>query len=183
MKKLFTVLTVLLPLAYVLGMIVFLYISPEDEVLFAVLGGITLLGLVICTVFSVITSKADRKFLAVTDIWILAVNLVLYVAEAVWWLVAYVQVRIGEQNGAMEGGLALVLLIFFYTPHWITYLFSRICASINCERVLKDVCGNGVKTFHIILHFFPFTDLISAIWVLRRVNQFQHCQQPPIEME
>lgn len=183
MKKLFAVLYALIPVFYAAGMLVFLYIMPEDEVLFAVLGGIIVLSFVFCIVYSILSTNAQRQFLVLTNIWSIGCNLLLFAAEITWLVISYIQVCIAEQNGAMEGGLGIVLLIVFFMPHWISYLICRITASINCGRALKGISSTSASLFHMILHLFPITDLISAVWVLHRVNRFQHCQQPPIEME
>ena len=181
MKKLFAILVALIPAIYIGAMALFLYIMPEDEVLFAVLAGILLMGALCNCIYCIVSAKADRRFLAVNNIWILGSNLLLYIVEMVWLIVSTIQVRIAEQNGGMEGGLGVFLLILFYTPHWVSYLITRIFSSVNCMRALKGISREGVRILHMFLHFFPITDLISAIWVLFKVNR-SHCfQQPPIE--
>lgn len=171
MKKLFATLVVLLPVFYVAGMILFLYISPDDEVLFTALGGFLVLGLIINCVFCAVSAKADRKFLSVCNIGCLATNLMLYIAEIVYLLICTEAVRIAEQNGGMEGGLGIALLIVVYMPHWFVYLFTRILTAVNCERALKGVCTTPVKTFLTILHLFPMFDILSAAWVLHKVRK------------
>lgn len=183
MKKLFAVLVSLIPAIYAAGMVLFLFIMPEDEVLFTVLGGIVLLSIVFCTVHSILSTKADRKFLALSNVWSVGGNLLLVIAEFVWLIVSYIQVRIAEQNGGMEGGLGIVLLIVFFMPHWISYLICRLTAAIGCERALHGMIGNGWKTFLTLCHIIPVLDLICAIVVLHKVKRFHSCQQPPIEIE
>ena len=183
MKKLFAVLYVLIPVFYAAGMLACLYSMPEDEVLFTLLGGIIVLSFVSCIAYSILSANAKRQFLAITNIGSISCNLLLFAAEITWLVISYIQVRIAEQNGGMEGGLGIVLLIVIYMPHWISYLICRITASINCSRALKGISSSSASIIHSILHLFPITDLISAVLVLQRVNRFQHCQQPPIEME
>lgn len=170
MKKTVTILTGLLPVIYA-GMIgLLIFVNPQDEMLFALMGLYTLLGLVAPIMFSAVTTKAERTFLAVSNVWFYGVNLLFFLAEIIFWLVRLEQNRIAEQNGAMEGGLGLVLLILIYLPHWISYLVTRLAGSVSCERSLRGICGESVKALHIILQLFPGADLISAVWVLRRAK-------------
>lgn len=183
MKKLFAILFSLIPAIYAVGVAVFLYLMPEDEVLFAVLGGIVVLSIVFAIGHCSLSKNAERKFLASINVWGIVGNLLLFADEVTWWIYSYVQVRIAEQNGGMEGGLGLFLLIIVYMPHWISYLICRITAAINCQRILDGICSSAVRSAHTLLHIFPITDLISAIWVLCKVNAWKRFQQPPIEME
>lgn len=173
MKKLFAVLVTLIPALYVAGMALFLYIMPEDEVLFAVLGGTVVLSIVLCAFYSVYSKSADKQSLAVTNIWIVAGNLLLFAAELIWLIIQTVRVNIGAQNGELEGGLGIFLLIIFYLPHWISYFVCRCTAAICCQRALRGITGSTTKTIHVLLHLFPVLDLCSAIWVLWKVK---HCQ-------
>ena len=181
MRRMFAILVSLIPAIYVAAMAVFLFIMPEDEVLFAVLGGIIVVSILGCIGYSVTSAKSSKQSIAVTNLWIIGGNLLLFAAEITWLVISYIQVRIAEQNGGMEGGLGIFLLIIFYLPHWISYLICRCTAAIGCHRSLIDVTGNTAKTLHILLHLIPVFDLISAIWVLLRVKRFHCFQQPPIE--
>ena len=183
MKKLFAILFTLIPVIYAAGIAVFLYLMPEDEVLFAALGGIVVLSLIFAICHCVQSKNTDRKFLAVTNVWCISGNLLLFAAEVIWWIYSYVQVRIAEQNGGMEGGLGLFLLIIFYVPHWISYLICRVAAAINCKRALEGIGSSTIRIFHTLLHLLPIADLISAICVLCKVKACQRFQQPPIEMK
>ena len=86
-------------------------------------------------------------------------------------------------NGGMEGGLGLALLILLYLPHWSNYLVVRIVGAVSTARTLKGISGENTRMAHTFLQLIPAADLLSAIWVLRKVNAFQACQQPPIEMK
>ena len=183
MKKLFAILFALIPAIYAAGTAVFLYLMPEDEVLFAVLGGVVLLSILFAVGHCVHGGKADRNFLAITNVWSIGGHFLLFAAELAWWFYSYVQVRIAEQNGGIEGGLGLLLLIVLYMPHWISYLISRITAAVNCRRILRGISSSTVQALHTFLHLLPITDLANTIWVLCKVKACQRFHQPPIEME
>lgn len=170
MKKTVTILTGLLPVIYagMLGLMVL--VNPQDELMFALMGLYALLGLVAPLVFSAVTANGERRFLAVSNVWFYSANLLFFLAEIIFWLVRAEQNRIAEQNGAIEGGLGLVLLILIYLPHWISYLVTRLAGAVSCERSLRGICSDGVKALHAILQLFPGADLISALWVLRRIK-------------
>ena len=116
-----------------------------------------------------------------TNLWVIGGNLLLYTAEIIWLIVQAIDVLKQAQNGAMEGGLGIFLLIVLYLPHWINYLVCRIVAAVQCCRGLKGICSSGKAGIYAILHIFPVLDIISAILVLRKVKTFQRNQQPPIE--
>lgn len=181
MRKVYNTLVALIPAMYIGGMTAFLYIMPEDEVLFTVLLGIILLSIIFCIAYSVNSTQQDKKTLCVTNLWMICGNLILFVAEITWLIISSIQVHIATQNGGMEGGLGIFLLIIFYFPHWISYLICRITAAIHCNRALDGICSRGKAGVYTILHLFPVLDLIFAILVLRKVNRFQDFQQPPIE--
>lgn len=171
MRKAVTILTGLLPVIYVGMMGLMICFDPGDEALFAAMGIYTLLGLVLPIALGVLTAKAEPEFLATGNVWCYCINLVLFLAEVIFWLVRAEQNRIAEQNGAMEGGLGLVLLALVYLPHWVSYLATRLAGAINCERSLRGICREGITALHIILQLFPGGDLISALWVQRRIKK------------
>lgn len=166
MKKLSATLVALLPLIYISAMACMHTIRISDEVFFGILGVYTLLGFLFPTLFSILNAKAERSFLTVCNVWFYAGNLALFVAQTVHWFIQLEEVRIAEQNGAMEGGLGLFLtVIFLYLPHWLSYLFTRIAGSVSCSRALKGICRQEVRIMHTVLQLFVLTDLLSAIWV------------------
>lgn len=181
MRKVFNILVALIPAMYLGGMAAFLYIMPEDEVLFAVLAGTILLSMLLCIAYSVNSPQQDKKALCITNLWIIGGNLLLFLAEIIWLIVSSIQVHIATQNGGMEGGLGLFLLIIFYMPHWISYLICRITAAVHCCRALRGICSSGQAGIYAILHIIPVLDIVSASLVLKRVKTFQCSQQPPIE--
>ena len=141
-----------------------------------------LIGFLLPVLFSVATAAADKKFLAICNLWFYAGNLLLFAYEIVLWCIRYQEERIAAQNGAMEGGLGLALLIVIaYMPHWIIYLCVRMAGAISCARSLRGTGGTQGNAVLTGMQLFPFTDLISAILVLRKANRFLSCQQPPIE--
>ena len=183
MKKLFGILTALIPAIYVCGLVLFLYLMPEDEVLFAVLGGIILLSLIFCIGYGTTSHKADSLYLAKMNMWIIGGNLLLFAAEIAWLIISMIQVHIATQQGGMEGGLGIFLLIIFFLPSWISYLICRFTAAVCCFDALNGKVSNSAKTLHTILHLFTISDMISAVWVYRKVKHFQTCQQPTIETD
>ena len=183
MKKLLAVLTALLPAVYAVGLQLSAVFKAEDEALFAFLGILFVIGFLFPVWFAVIAARADRKFLAVSNLWFYAGNLLLLASEIALWIIRFHENEIAEQNGGMEGGLGLALLILLYLPHWSNYLVVRIVGAISTARTLKGVCGEGARMAHTVLQLFPVADFVSAVWVLRRVRTFQACQQPPIEMK
>ena len=183
MKKLFAVLTALLPAVYMISMAWCAVLGAEDGNLFAVLGILLLIGFLFPIWFAVLTSKADKKFLAVCNLWFYGGNLFLFAVEIALFIHRLVENQNAAQNGAMEGGLVLVLLFILYLTHWINYLVVRIVGAISTSRILEGVGVAGHGASYSIWQLFPVADVISAVLVLRKVNAFQACQQPPIEMK
>ena len=184
MKKTFAILTALLPVIYAISMQLSVFLIKGDEALFAMLGIFLLIGFLLPVSFSIATAAADKRFLAICNLWFYAGNLLLFAYEIVLWCIRYHEEQIAAQNGAMGGGLGLALLIIIaYMPHWIIYLCVRIAGAISTARTLKGVSGENTRMAHTFLQLIPAADLLSAIWVLRKVNAFQACQQPPIEMK
>lgn len=166
MKRLSALLVAILPLIYIGAMECCHRIRISDEVFFAILGGYTLVGILFPILFSIVSAKAEGKFLAACNVWFYAGNLAVLAAQTVHWLIKLKEIRIAEQNGAMEGGLGLVLtVVFLYFPHWISYLFTRISGAISCSRALKGICRQEVRIIHTVLQLFVLTDLLSGIWV------------------
>ena len=183
MKKVFAVLTALLPAVYLIGLGISASVGAEDAALFALLGVMLILGFLLPVWYAVITANADKKFLAVCNLWFYGGNLFLFATEIALWIHSYIENRIAEQNGAWEGGLVLVLLFILYFPHWINYLVVRIVGAVATARILKGVSEEGKRMAHAFCQLLPVADFISAILVLRKVNAFQACQQPPIEIK
>ena len=181
MKKTLAILTALLPAIYAGALQISFLLRVDDDILFVILGVFAVIGFLFPMWFVVTAAKADKKFLAVSNIWFYTGNLLLMVCEIVLWIIRYQEVRIAEQNGAMEGGLGLALLILLYLPHWSNYLVVRIVGAISTARTLKGVSGENTRMAHTFLQLIPAVDLVSAIWVLRKVKAFQACQQTPIE--
>lgn len=181
MKKMLAILTALLPAIYVGSLQVSFLLHADDDILFVILGVFSVIGILFPVLFCIFGAKAENKFLAVSNIWFYAGNLLLLATQIALWIVRYQEVRIAEQNGGMEGGLGLALLILLFLPHWISYLFVRIIGAISCARSLRGVNGTRINVLLTSMQLFPVTDLISSIIVLRKVNCFLSCQQPPIE--
>ena len=170
MKRFITLLTSLLPVIYAGSMQISAAVGAEDQTLFSLLCGFLLLSFLLPVIYTFITSRAERKFLAVNNLWFYAGNLTVFVCEIAIWLIRLHENQIAAQNGATEGGLGLFLLILLFLPHWISYLCVRIAGVVSTARILKDICAEKVRVLHICLQVFPGADLISAIWVLRKVT-------------
>ena len=171
MRKVTTIFNALLPVLYIAAIGLALLINSEDETLFVILGIYLLIGVLFPCLLFIGSTDTSRKFLASSNIWILAGNLLLLCVEIIYWFIVWNETRIAEANGAMGGGLALFLLIVLYIPHWITYLFSRIAAAITCRRALQGISTGNIYALHMLLHLLPFTDLLSALWVYRTVKK------------
>jgi hypothetical protein len=184
MKKALAILTALLPVIYAISMQLSVFLIKGDEALFAMLGIFLLIGFLLPVSFSIATAAADKRSLAICNLWFYAGNLLLFAYEIVLWCIRYHEEQIAAQNGAMEGGLGLALLIMIaYMPHWIIYLCVRVAGAISCARSLRGTDGTQGNAVLTGMQLFPITDLISSILVLRKVNRFLSCQQPPIEMK
>jgi hypothetical protein len=184
MKKALAILTALLPVIYAISMQLSVFLIKGDEALFAMLGIFLLIGFLLPVSFSIATAAADKRFLAICNLWFYAGNLLLFAYEIVLWCIRYHEEQIAAQNGAMEGGLGLALLIIIaYMPHWIIYLCVRVAGAISCARSLRGTDGTQGNAVLTGMQLFPITDLISSILVLRKVKAFQACQQSPIEMK
>ncbi len=171
MKKVAFIATALLPVVYAFLIGLAALSDLNDDPLFIALGIYIFIGLILSCLTAVWGAKMDAKAIAVGNIWLFGVNLAFFIGEVILWLVQLEEVRIAEQNGAMGGGLGLLLLIILYIPHWATYCFSHVAGAVGCARALKGRCGDGAKLLHCFLHLFPVTDLASAIWVYRKVKQ------------
>ncbi len=173
MKKLTSVLVALLPLLYCVIMQAANLLHLGDELFLGSLGIYALLGILLPIAYDRTCYQAENKFLAGNNLWFYGINLALFIAEIVLWLVRLEENRIAEQNGAMEGGLGLVLLIVVYLPHWLSYLATRIAGAASCARTLRDACTPATRIFNVILQLFPGTDLLSGIWVYLNIRQNQ----------
>lgn len=170
MKKTLSVLTALLPVIYIAALVLLFLRDVTDTTLLSFMICYCVVAAVLLVAFCILTAGAKRKFLAVTNIWLYAGNLALFLFETAYWLVQLEQTRIAEQNGAMGGGLGLVLLILIYLPHWFSYLLTHIAGAINCVRTLHGICSGVSSAFHTLLQLLPVTDLISACWIAHLVN-------------
>ena len=170
MKKTLSALAALLPLIYIASLMLLFLLNAEDAPLVGFMIAYCVIAAVLLVGFSIVTNGAKRSFLAVTNIWIYAGNLLLFLFETIYWMVQLEQTRIAEQNGAMGGGLGLVLLILIYLPHWFSYLLTHIAGVINCVRTLHGRYSGGVCAFHTLLQLLPVTDLISACWIVHLVK-------------
>ena len=179
-EKTLAVLMAILPLVY-LAVIALFLLTELDNALYTALSFLVLLGLILAICFATLTKGTNRKFLATANVWMLSTNAAVFLAEIIWYAVSYRDVYIEERNGAMGGGLLLFLILLICTPHWLTYLFTRVCAAINCYRVTKEVNADRSTILHIFAHLIPIVDLFSAIFVLRKVKPCQVCQQPTID--
>ena len=171
MKKTIPVLTAVLPVIYVLSLIILFLLDTSDEPLFAAMAAYCIAATALHFLFYYKTARAERRFLALCNVWIYSGNLALFLFETVYWLIQLGQVRLAEQNGAMGGGLGLVLLFLLYLPHWFSYTLSHIVGAINCDRALRNISGRTVRAANAFLQLAPGTDLLSAFWVLRRVSK------------
>jgi hypothetical protein len=170
MKKTIVVLCALLPVIYVLSLLFLFLQDASDAPLLTFMIIYCVAAAVLHVLFCILTATSERKFLAACNIWLHVGNLLLFIFEAVYWFVQLEQTRIAEQNGAMGGGLGLVLLILLYLPHWFSYFLTHITATINCSRTLQGICTGGVCALLAGLQLLPVTDILSAGWVLRIVK-------------
>lgn len=171
MKKIASIFVALLPLIYVGTMVTISKIRVTDEQLFLILGAYTLIGFLFPIFFSIVSAKVERRFLAVSNVCFYAGNLVLLVAQIIYWLIRFEENHIAEQNGGMEGGLGLFLLIILFLPHWISYLFTRIAGAVSCNRALRGVCSQEARILHTFLQLFIVADLLSALWVYCKLRR------------
>lgn len=183
MKKLFSVLTALVPLFYIMTCVFLFYLDAEDVVTISAILGSIVLALIICAVYSSFRHKAESSFLAKMNLWIIGVNLLVFLALIVVMVITIIDVRIAEQQGAMEGGMAIVVLWLLTLPIRINYFFCRITAALCASQALDNTFYNRFKTLHFVLHLFPVLDMISAVLVYSKVKHCQTFQQPTIETE
>lgn len=175
-------LTALLPVVYCVGMQCMVLISDaSDELLFGFLGVYLLLGLFITVLHTVLFRQESPKTVATANLWITVSNLIVFLSCILLLIIRMEETRIAEENGAMEGGLGIFLLIVVYLPHWITYLLARISCAIGCARIWKGRKDGVLGDSLTVLCLIPVLDLISVIVVLRKVKHCQCFQEPPIE--
>ena len=183
MKKLFGVLTALVPLIYVMTCMFLFYFDAEDEVTISAVLGSIVLALIICAVYSSFRRKAESIFLAKMNLWIIGGNLLVFLTLIVVMIITIIDVHIAEQQGAMEGGLAIVALWLLTLPIRINYFFCRVTAALCINHALENTLYSRFQTLHFVLHLFPVLDMISAIWVYHKVKQCHTFQQPTIETQ
>lgn len=171
MKKTLATLLALLPVIYLATLGVLAWLDAADEPLLMMMLVYFVAALALHIAYTAHTTHADGRFLAVSSLWISGVNLVFFLAEIILWLVRLEENRIAEANGAMEGGLGLVLMILIYLPHWFSYLMSRITGTISCYRALNGVCSETPRLLHSLLQLLPGGDLLSTIWMIRRIKK------------
>lgn len=179
MKKLSPYLTALLPLLYLVMVGLMCLVDASDSVLIGVFLIYMVLSMLFTTVFSHYIDCYPRAKLAQYDFLFSLGNLLLFLAEVVYWLVQRTLMLEQAQNGATEGSLILLLLIILYLPHWVSYFMVRVIGIISCNRMLNGICSRGTKTLHTICHFFPATDLMSSLWVLHKIKSWQKAQKIP----
>jgi hypothetical protein len=122
-------------------------------------------------------------FVAFVVSFVIGSNLLVFLAQIVIMIIVIIDVRIAEQQGAMEGGLMIVLYYFLFLPSRINYLICRITAALCAHRALDDTLYSHRKGLHTFLHLIPIADMISAIWVYSKVKHCQTFQQPTIETD
>ena len=171
-------LMILLPVLYCVGMQSMVVLDASYEFLFGFLGGYLLLGLIATVLYSVLTRLDSPASAVKANIWILASNLLVFACCLILLTVRFIENRIAEENGAMEGGLLIFLLIVVFLPHWLTYLMARIAGAVCCSKKWPGRKVHGELLG--VLSLIPVADLIIAIILLRKVNPSQRCQQPPI---
>ena len=165
MKKILSAIAALLPVIYIASLFVLFLMDATDKPLLLFLVCYCIFAAIVLIVFGFITAGADRKFLANTNILLYAGNLGIFILEIIYWTIRLEQNRLAAQNGAMGGGLDILLLILFNLPHWFSYMLTRFAGAINCLRILHGRRRGIVCALHAILQLFPVTDLISACWV------------------
>ena len=183
MKKMLGIFTALTPAFYILTLVMLFLVDAKDGLTIFSIFGTIILTLIICTIYASCRHKAENLFLAKMNLWIVGSNLLVFLAQIVIMIIVIIDVRIAEQQGAMEGGLAIVLYHFFFLPSRINYLICRITAALCAHRALDDTLYSHRKGLHTFLHLIPIADMISAIWVYRKVKHFQTFQQPTIETD
>ena len=166
MKKAIVWFNALLPIFYLMMIGLCILIDVEDEPLFIIFGIYLFIGLLLPCLLILLTSNLSTKFLAAGNLWISISNLSVLTAQVIYWLISLKETQIAEANGAMGGGLGLVLLILIYLPFWASYFIARIACTVNCVRILRRKAGKNDYVLYAIMHLLPITDLISAIIVL-----------------
>ena len=183
MKKMLGIFTALTPAFYILTLVILFQVDAKDGfTIFSILATIVL-TLIICKVYASFRHKAEILFLAKMNLWIIGSNLLVFLAQIVIMVIVIIDVRIAEQQGAMEGGLMIVLYYFLFLPSRINYLICRITAALCARNALDETLYSHRKGLHTFLHLIPIADMISAIWVYRKVKHFQSIQQPTIETD
>lgn len=174
MKKAFSILLPFLPLIYVLSIAGLFFLDANDELLFAILGCFVLLSLALTVLSCSFAHNVPLLLLTRSNIWAAVSNLTLLICEIVYWVITLREIRVAEADGAMGGGLALVVLFLLYLPHWVSYLLTRICGAVNCMRILRHSPDSSNYMLHIPMQLFPITDMISAILLHIRVKNLEN---------
>ena len=173
MKKVLAAVMGLLPAVYLLCLGLSFLLDSQDEPLLVMMLGYCAAALAIHIAYSARTARSSRRFQAVSNLWICSVNFAFLLAEIILWLVQLRGVRLAEAEGAMGGGLGLLLLIILYLPHWFSYFLTRIVSTVSCYRALQGIVPVNARLVFSLLQLIPGADVISAVLVLRRVKKSQ----------
>ena len=165
MKKTLSALTASLPLFYAAAIFILFLLDSTDGALLTVMFGYIAIALLLHIFFLSFAMKETPEFLSISNLILYSGNLILFVIEIIYWAIYYRQTQIATQNGAMGGGLGLVLLILLYLPHWASYFMTHIVGAICCFKALNRKCGDGILLCHILMQLLPVTDLASAVIV------------------
>ena len=149
MKKVFAVLTALLPAVYLVSIGLSAVYGAEDKALFTILGLLLVIGFLLPVWFAFLAANADKKFLAVCNLWFYGGNLFLFATEIALWIHSYIENRIAAQNGAMEGGLVLFLLattrnlpLQAAQNTTLPHTASAVCnQNVLCSLTKRNDCG------------------------------------------
>jgi hypothetical protein len=85
MKKVSGILTALLPVIYAVCIGCFILIDPDDEILLSFIGIFILFSIAVCIAYASLGRPADSHFLAKMNLWIIGTNLLLFIAEIVFF--------------------------------------------------------------------------------------------------
>ncbi|MGN0999020.1 MAG: hypothetical protein ACI4PO_05660 [Faecousia sp.] len=159
MRKAMPVLSALLPYIYFLGFGCMLLLDIDsDAVLLGFLAVYFVLGILVSALYAVFADARSNfavKLAAIPgDLFVIA-----------YFVIRCMETEQATQNGAIEGGLGIIVLIILSIPYLLCRVMTMISSAVACGRRV-----HGSDHIYTVLHVLPIFDIIGAAIVRKRIQ-------------
>ena len=159
MSKVTPVLAAAFPYVFFAGFgCMLLFDSVSDGVLLGFLAVYFALGVILSVLYAVFADARSNfavKLAAIPgDLFVI-----------VYFVIRCIEVEQATQNGAIEGGLGIIVLIILSIPYLLCRVMSMVSAAIACGRRV-----HGSDHIYTVLHVLPIFDIIVAAIVRKRIQ-------------